>query len=607
MTFFKNKYQMIKAADEEIREFFSTTVFEGIFSKEIKSTHTEYFKGHIHSIKINGELTNVIGAYINVPTSANDIPEGGCTFMCRVKEEVRKSPQQINFSLSPKSLRSKQFTPQKQHENGVTNEDLFELWGVDDCDCIGYYHYDPEREMYYVDDLRKPNFDHIPPYLSDNNKRPIRIGFPFEIRGLKLDDYYRFTWKLSHRNERNPHEIHIDFSKQPGVIEPKWFIDKLFEDRHNDKSKNFGSAANFLDTLSKQLSAKESTFVYELLQNANDYPVEGQQVDVEFHITDNYLLFLHSGDKFNVRNISGICGINEKEKVANKKTIGYKGIGFKTVFLNNHYVYIRTGEYSFRFDQGETPEKKRGGKIKRQDAPFQILPIWTEHKEVADEVNSVFDSSDNKFQVQIALRPDDKRTLHFGKNSYENLFRDVFSDSNIILFIPNINSVRVFINGKEERVCRRNNEEWIVNDYEEPIVPELQTLINKTIEKGNSRIPEKYKDFDYTKVSFACKHSGAMIKPVEEATLYCYLPTRASWGLPFLMNTDMIPKGDRNDIETEVKLLDEDDTNFNEELAAIAGLKLFLWVKDLLTSRRYHLGSVFSLIPDFKKCKREHK
>ena len=413
--------------------------------------------------------------------------------------------------------------------------------------------------------------------------------------------------KLSHRNKCNPYEIFLDFKTQPKPINPKWFVDTLFDDRHNDKSKNFGSATNFLDTLSKQLSAKESTFVYELLQNANDYPVEDHSVDVEFHITDNYLLFLHSGEKFNVRNISGICGINEKEKVANKKTIGYKGIGFKTVFLHNHYVYLRTGEYSFRFDEGETPEKKIGGKIKRLGAPFQILPIWTEHNEVAQEVNDIFDNVEDKFRVQIALRPDNKNLLHTGKNCYENLFREVFSDSNIILFIPNINSVRVFINGQEERACFRNNEEWIVGDYENEIKDDLQLLINKTIEKGSSRIPEKYKDFDYTKVSFACKHKGAIIKPVEDAILYCYLPTSASWGLPFLMNTDMIPKGDRNDIETEVKLVDEDETNFNEELAAIAGSKLFMWVKDLLTSRKYHLGSVFSLIPDFKKCKKENK
>lgn len=608
MAFFRNKYQMCKATDEEIKDFFASTIFEGVFSSEIKSSHTDYYKGHIHSIKINGELSNVIGNHINVPISANDIPEGPCTFKCRVKEEVRTTPNQINFSISPRTLRSKSelASPKFEKTEGeLTNEDLFELWGVDNCECIGYYHYDPQTNGYIIDDLRKTNFDRIPPYLS--NKRAISLWLKYPQRGLELDNYYRFTWKLSHKDKDNPYEIYLDnrFPAQP--ITPKWFIDNLFEDRHSDKSKNFGSAANFLDTLSKQLSARESTFVYELLQNANDYPVEGQKVDVEFHITENYLLFLHSGDKFNVRNISGICGINEKEKVANKKTIGYKGIGFKTVFLNNHYVYLRTGEYSFRFDEGESPEKKRGGKIKRQNAPFQILPIWTEHNEVSTEVNSVFDKADKKFQVQIALRPDSSRILHYGKNSYENLFREVFSDSNIILFVPNINSVRVFINGQEERTCFRNNDEWIVRDYENEIREDLQNLINNTIDKGNSRIPEKYKDFDYTKVSFACKHDGAIIKPVDDATLYCYLPTKASWGLPFLMNTDMIPKGDRNDIETEVKLLDEDETNFNEELASIAGSKLFLWIRDLLTSRNYHLGSVFSLVPDFKKCKREHK
>lgn len=195
---------------------------------------------------------------------------------------------------------------------------------------------------------------------------------------------------------------------------------------------------------------------------------------------------------------------------------------------------------------------------------------------------------------------------YVGRKSYENLFREVFSDSNIILFIPNINSVRVFINGKEERTCFRNNEEWIVNDYEEDINPDLQELVNKTIEKGNSRIPEKYKDFECTKVSFACKHKGAMIEPVDKSILYCYLPTSASWGFPFLMNTDMIPKGDRNDIEKEVTLVGDDEKNFNQELAAIAGVKLFCWIKDLLTSKQYQLGSVFSLIPDFKKCIKEH-
>jgi len=620
MARYTTKKQLERASDEEIEQFFAETVFEGIYSSELKSKNSDFYKGNISDIKLEGRPTNLLGLFLNVPHNSTDIHEGPCSFKCRMNVKALRENGIYKVNLLGSTLTSiRKFTVSNVtvSEQESTEQDLFDMWGVESCQCIGYYHYDKDNEVYVVDDLRKPNFDHIPYYPGDADKKPIRITYPHEIRGIKENDYYLFTWKLSHRNKYNPYEIFLDFKTQPTAIDPKWFVDTLFNDRHNDKSKNFGSATNFLDTLSKQLSAKESTFVYELLQNANDYPVEGQGVDVEFHITDNYLLFLHTGDKFNIRNISGICGINEKEKVANKKTIGYKGIGFKTVFLNNHYVYLRTGNYSFRFDEGETPEKKVGGKIKRLGAPFQILPIWTKHNEVAKEVNDVFDTVRKDFRVQIALRPDNRSLLHLGRNSYENLFRDVFSDSNIILFIPNINSVRVIINGKEERTCFRNNEEWVIGDYESEIPDNLQKRINKTIDKGKSRIPEKYKDFDCTKVSFACKHEGAIVKPVDDAILYCYLPTSTSWGLPFLMNTDMIPKGDRNDIEKEVDLLelnkkedeieDSEEMNFNEELAAIAGSKLFMWVKDLLTSRKYHLGSVFSLIPDFKKCKREHK
>lgn len=602
MVKYRNRNQLLKALDEEIEQFFAETIFEGLYSSEVRSKNTDFYKGSVSDIKLDGHPTNIIPTFLNVPTSSKSIPEGPCSFKCRFNLAAYKQDTKYIVNLLGSTLTAIDSISQPEITVGAKEskeQDLFDMWGVDNCECIGFYHYDEESETYIVDDLRKPNFDHIPYYPGDTEKRPIKITYPHEIRGIKLNDYYLFTWKLSHRNKFNPYEIFINFESQPKPIDPKWFIDTLFDDRHNDKSKNFGSATNFLDTLSKQLSAKESTFVYELLQNANDYPVEGQSVDVEFHVTDNYILFLHSGDKFNVRNISGICGINEKEKIANKKTIGYKGIGFKTVFLNNHYVYLRTGKYSFRFDQ-------KAKKIKRLEAPWPILPVWTNHDEVAQEVNNVFDSANKKFRVQIALRPDDKKMLHQGRNSYANLFKEVFADSNIILFIPNINSVRVIIDGKEERVCYRNNDTWIVGDYEEDIELNIQALVNKTIDKGNSRIPEKYKDFDCTKVSFACKHEGAMVKPVEKATLYCYLPTKASWGFPFLMNTDMIPKGDRNDIETEVKLLGEDEINFNEVLAAIAGRKLFDWIKDLLMSRKYHLGSVFSLVPDFKKCKKEH-
>lgn len=587
-----------------------------IDDKPYKTSHPEKFKGSITNISHDRKLicypNNTSPIFFNISSTTTFQFQKG-RFKMRFELESRERREYLNnmfmlrpvygslYQLNEEKMRvvSQKRAEQGKTEHSSAEKELFEYWGAADCNFIGYYHYDAENELSIVDDIRKPNFAKIPYYPNDSQKQPISLHYKGEIKGIAPDNYYLFNWRLSGNNPYNPYEIYIDFHFQPQPIRPQWFIDQLFNDRYNDKSKNFESSANFLDTLSKQLSAKESTFIYELLQNANDYPVEGVPVDVEFHITDKYLVFMHSGDYFNVRNISGICGINEKEKTANIKTIGYKGIGFKTVFLNNHYVYIKTGDYSFRFDE-------RARKIKRLEAPWPILPVWTAEDEVEPEIASIFSAADKKYRVKIALRPDNPTILHSGRKNYEALFRDVFDDSNLILFIPNIRSVKVYINSVLERDCVIDEAKWLVSDYEESINEEFQALVNKDIDTGKSRIPEKYKDFERTKVSFACRKDGRKLLPIENANLYCYLPTSATWGFPFLMNTDMIPKGDRDDIEREVYLKDEDETNFNLELARIAGEKFFCWIKDLMESGKYDYDSIFALVPDFDKCKKAH-
>lgn len=581
----------------------------------------ENYKGSISNITYNGKQLSYPNSnkpiFVNIPkTVIQDLPAGKCKlrFVLLRREARLKSNnpfviipdygsfRELNIDKARKIQQQRAETGKVEYSE--REKDLFERWGVKDCKFIGKYTYDAKQASYTVSDIRKPNFARMSYYPNDKTKSPIVIKCPaikdIEKNELPLNEYYLFNWKFSDRNPLNRYEIQIDFSIPPQPIRPHWFIDQLFYDRYNDVSKNFDTATNFLDTLSKQLSAKDSTFIYELLQNADDYPEEEEPVDVEFHITDHYLIFLHSGAKFNIRNISGICGVNEKEKTANKKTIGYKGIGFKTVFHQNHYVYIQTGDYSFRFEE-------KADVIKRQEAPWPILPIWTALKDVPAEVAEIFKNADPKFRVKIALRPDDSAILHEGRLNYEALFSDLFADSNLILFTQHIRSVKVYIHNQVQRDCFIDESRWVVNDYEEAIDEELQKYINKDIETGRSRIPEKYKDFEATKVSFACRKEGRKLLPIEDAILYCYLPTSTSWGFPFLLNTDMIPKGDRNDIEREVFLRDENETNFNFELARIAGKKFFSWIQELVFSEQYDYESIFALIPDFDKCIREHR
>ena len=139
-------------------------------------------------------------------------------------------------------------------------------------------------------------------------------------------------------------------------------------------------------------------------------------VDVEFYITDKYLIFKHSGEYFNPKNIAAICDINDGEKSDNIEAIGYKGIGFKTVFLDNDYVYLRTGNYSFRFEND--PQYPIY-------TPWQILPVWTERNELDSDIPRIFNRTEyNEFRVKFALRPRDSKILTdlSRSDNYVNLF-----------------------------------------------------------------------------------------------------------------------------------------------------------------------------------------
>ena len=193
MAKYINRKQLERASDKDIENFFDETNFEGIFSHEIKSKNSDFYKGNISDIKLEGRPTNLTNLFLNVPKSSNEIPEGPCSFKCRMnitalhEEQPRYIVNLVGGSLHSIDNISEPIVTVSSEKS--QEKELYEMWGVDSCECIGYYHYDEENEVYVVDDIRKPNFDHIPYYPGDTEKKPIRITYPHEIRYIKLNDY----------------------------------------------------------------------------------------------------------------------------------------------------------------------------------------------------------------------------------------------------------------------------------------------------------------------------------------------------------------------------------------------------------------------------------
>lgn len=597
MSVFFNRKQLQNASDEEIEAFFKSIVFRGQYSEFPPEYEDNRFCGKIEHITINGITNDLCPESLYVLTKFSQFVKPGlCEFNALpIIKILHGEHHQYKLiitrvkNVAQKTVRRDKKAELRFRYNLKLKDDKF----------VGQFTENKDGS-FTIRDIRRSDFSKL---ILQNGKEQAPIVYHPHLFKPKDGIYYEFSWILNGEKENYVYLFKVDETRTFQEVTPKNLIKRLHDDIMNYPAGAGQKIVKMLDTLKTQLTASgKEIFIYELLQNANDYPVitnnVKQKVDVEFHLALSSLIFMHSGAVFNERNIAAICSINDKEKDTNKDAIGYKGIGFKTVFLDNENVYLQTGDYSFRFDRQATKDIV--------DTPWQILPIWTYYQELTPAERAIFTLADEKFRVKFALKPTKIETLRNSEHNYANMFLEIFKNERVILFIPNLSTVKVYLKGTPipDIVCSRDNTSWRVDDFKEFIDKEITEAINSDIDEqedtGSLKIPTKYYNFNSTKVSFACEIDGRKLKAVKDTCLYCYLPAKdATWGLKFLMNTDMIPNGARDDVEVDF----ENSTNVNETIANIAGSKLFEWILKLTKCGEYELDSIYNLIPNFASLK----
>jgi hypothetical protein len=617
--------EVFHSTKEEIKEFFDAASFRGEFkllSAEERMTAT-WACGKVENISINEQSNDLCPQSLWIPMKfKSDVKIGMCRFKAIVDfESLKANPPRYKLlvlsiendvTVYRQDLKQKQYPHRNLKQKGnliITprNDSGQEIMfkrnlKLKDNRFVGQFIINKDGGV-TIRDIRRRDFSKL--ILQNGKEQQPIVYHPHKFKPQD-GKYYEFTWVLDGVRDDYIYLFKVDEERPIIEITPQNLIQRLHDDIMNYPPGAGQKIVKVLDTLKNQLTASgKEIFIYELLQNANDYPnIVGnvkQKVDVAFHLTQSSLIFMHTGAEFNEKNIAAICSINDKEKDANKDSIGYKGIGFKTVFLDNEDVYLQTGGYSFRFDRQATKDVV--------DTPWQILPIWTKYSELTLAEQAIFSHASEEFRVKFSLKPTSQKTLRAINRNYEQMFREVFANERVILFIPNLANVRIYLHGTPmpDITCSRNNDKWRVDNFEVSIDESITEAINADIEKqenlGGLKIPTKYYDFRKTKVSFACEVSDGQLKPVRDTCLYCYLPAKeAKWGLKFLMNTDMIPNGARDNIEVEF----DNTTNINAEIAKISGAKFFEWIFTLCDSKKYEYDSIFALIPNFATIKREH-
>jgi hypothetical protein len=440
--------------------------------------------------------------------------------------------------------------------------------------------------------IRNSNFVPLT-YVGQGNEH---IGKKLKIEIKEKHSYtlergwYEFKIKLGDEKLRrylnNPTLPTIDLSFEPKIFQPKEkdFVYKLYNRKANQSLETDRGNIQSLKIIEREINRVKEAFIYELLQNADDYPLLNKKVDVKIYTTTNRFVFSHNGSPFKFNNVYALCNINDGDKQDDADKIGYKGIGFKSVFAYSDKVLVKSGKYIFKFDKNH-PDFQR-------EKPFQIIPIWVDNlsllKElpITENVNIVIEAKQGNSQIE----------------EWKELLNGIFSQESstpVILFLRNIRNVFI-----DHSLVSQTTREWWIREYKLKLSEEIKLEIKRQFETNTGNIPEKLVGVDEIEIQFALKHLDYEIISLPEAILYNYLPTKVNLGLPFLVNSDFIPTGDRHYLF---------ENEWNRYLMKEVGKIYFDWLNTLFTVKHKNTDQpIFKrdymrLLPDISKNIQELK
>lgn len=106
-----------------------------------------------------------------------------------------------------------------------------------------------------------------------------------------------------------------------------------------------------LKLLSEDLYSKQTHFILELIQNAddNDY-APGVDPQLIFKLSPERLVLVNNEVGFSEKNVRALCDVGKSSKTKKTGYIGEKGIGFKSVFTISNTPEIHSNGYHFRFE-----------------------------------------------------------------------------------------------------------------------------------------------------------------------------------------------------------------------------------------------------------------
>ncbi|XP_053540833.1 uncharacterized protein wu:fj29h11 isoform X2 [Ictalurus punctatus] len=330
---------------------------------------------------------------------------------------------------------------------------------------------------------------------------------------------------------------------------------ELNEAGQNLMKKQQARLGRSLERLSTELYSKDTHFVLELIQNADDnsYALDRKEDPaLAFVVQKDCITILNNECGFEEKNMRAICDVGKSTK--GRHTCGYigqKGIGFKSVFKVTDCPEIHSNDFHIKFDKASGPMG-------------YILPHWVEEERPVPSVAKEIAEKSWTTKIFLPLRSESYQT--------KNLFHDVHPS--LLLFLHRLRSISIYSEA-EKRVVSMTRRDLSNNmlEVEHTGGVERWLVIKKVL------CPKMIKvDVESTELALAFQLSngseGDLKVQPRQQPVFAFLPLR-SFGFRFIVQGDFDIPSSREDVDR--------DSSWNQWLRSEIP-QLFLQAMDVFSS-----------------------
>lgn len=264
----------------------------------------------------------------------------------------------------------------------------------------------------------------------------------------------------------------------------------------------------------------------ELLQNADDAKA------TQFYVkrSGDYLFVANNGRPFNIMDLESLCRSASSNKVRGT-SIGYRGIGFKSVVSFAKEVHLVSGDFEITFS------KELSRKVVPQASKVPLIRIPHEIN------NSVKNELTNEIK---AIQDEGFKTIFIFSGVLANQIDEEYTSfaNTTILFLKSIQVIKILLSKKVTAniaVVDENEKGRVLR------VSTTETISNWFVCSDSS-----------CSIAFSMDKGKVVRLPKNEAIIHAFLPTEDSCGLGVVVNGDFSTDPSRRHLimdETTIKVI----------------------------------------------------